>query len=188
MRTLQTQAEWCNRAQWTLGLSLAVMVVGFYAFIYRPQTQRQQDLRAQINTKVMNLTTNKTRAQVLPAVLDSVRNKKEALRYFDKQIPSRPDSGAFIHDITEMSHQAGLQSKWAVDPGLPLPQTGDHYAEWPIALKFEGNFLNVCSFLQMTEHMTRLTSVKGLKIKASNSGKAGQVQVELSMSIYFLEG
>ncbi len=188
MRTLQTQAEWCNRAQWVLGLSLGVMVAGFYAFVYRPNTQRLEDLHTQINTKVMNLATNKTRAQVLPAVMDSVLNKKRALEHFDSQIPSQPDLGDFINDITDISHQSGLQSKWAVDPGTKLSQVADHYAEWPISLKFEGDFLNVCAFLERTEQMHRLSSVKGLKIHGASSGKSGQVQVELSMSIYFLEG
>ena len=39
MRSLQTQAEWCARAQWMLGITLAVVLVGFYGFIYRPNSQ-----------------------------------------------------------------------------------------------------------------------------------------------------
>jgi len=30
--------------------------------------------------------------------------------------------------------------------------------------------------------------VKGLKVKSMDAGKSGQVQVELSMNIYFSEG
>ena len=40
MRALQSQAEWCNRAQWVLGISLVVMVVGFYVLAFRPSSQK----------------------------------------------------------------------------------------------------------------------------------------------------
>ena len=36
--------------------------------------------------------------------------------------------------------------------------------------------------------MKRLTRLKGLKIRSSDSGKSGNVQVELSMNIYYVEG
>src|SRR4051794_20478702 len=106
MRTLQTQAEWCNRAQWVLGLSLGCMVVGFYAFIYRPNSQRLDDLRDQITTKQTSLIGNKARAEILPSVQNAVLQMQARLERFDKRIPSNPEPGAFINDITELSHQS----------------------------------------------------------------------------------
>ena len=186
MRTLQTQAEWCNRAQWVLGASLAIMLVGFYAMVYRPNNQRLTDLRDQIDAKQRELGGNKQRVQILPEVLVAVSEMRERLEKFDKKLPRQPELGAFINDITELSDQSGLKSKWAVEPGMP--QRSDGFDEWPIALKFEGDFLSACSFLRRSEAMQRLTRVKGLKMRSIDSGKSGQVQVELSMNIYFLEG
>jgi Tfp pilus assembly protein PilO len=186
VRTLQTQADWCNRAQWVLGLSLAAMVAAFYSFVYRPNSQRLDDLRDQIASKQTSLMSNKARAEVLPSVLAAVYAMKSRLEQFDKRIPSNPEPGAFINDITELSDQSGLKSKWNVEPGMP--QQGERFAEWPITLKFEGNFLNVCRFLSRAELMTRLTRVKGLKIHSADAGKSGVVQVELSLNIYYAEG
>jgi hypothetical protein len=46
--------------------------------------------------------------------------------------------------------------------------------------------MSVFSFLRQTEQMQRLTRVKELKLKSSDrADKAGQVEVELSMNIYF---
>ena len=68
-------------------------------------------------------------------------------------------------------------------------RNGEQFAEWPISLKFEGDFMNVFSFLRKTEEMQRLTRLRGLRLKGlDHGGKAGQVQVELSMNIYFSEG
>jgi Tfp pilus assembly protein PilO len=188
MRTLQTQAEWCARAQWVLGISLAVMVVGFYALVYRPNSQRLDDLNMQIASKRGNLASNRTRVRILPDVLLAVNEMQTRLERFDKKLPKQPELHGFINSITELSNNVGLRNKWAVEPGVPIRNEVDRYAEWPISLKFEGDFNNVFAFLRRTEEMQRLTRVKGLKLRGTDAGKSGQVQVELSMNIYFSEG
>src|SRR4051812_8495691 len=186
MRSLQTQAEWCARAQWVLGLSLGVLVTGFYAFAYRPNSQQLDGLKMQIEAKRGDLASNRTRVQILPDVLLEVNRMRSRLERFDKKLPKQPELHAFINGITEVSNQAGLRSKWTVEPGVPI--RADLYAEWPITLKFEGNFANVFAFLRQAEEMQRLTRVKGLKVRGLDHGALGQVQVELSMNIYFSEG
>ncbi len=187
MRTLQTQAEWCARAQWVLGVTLGVMVVGFYLLVYRPNTEKLDGLEMQIAAKRRDLTSNRTRVQILPDVLLAVNEMRNRLERFDKKLPKAPELHAFINSITEVSSQAGLRNKWTVEPGVPV--RSDLYAEWPIALKFEGDFKNVFNFLRRAEEMQRLTRVKGLKVRQlDGAGKSGQVQVELSMNIYFAEG
>ena len=186
MRSLQTQADWCNRAQWILGLSLAALVAMFYAFVFRPNNQKLSDLKEQIAVKQRDLNSNKTRVQILPDVVVAVSDMQSRLTEFDKKLPRQPDLGPFIHDITELSDQSGVKNKWAVEPGMPVRSEG--YDEWPIALKFEGDFLSACSFLRRSEAMQRLTRIKGLKMRSLDYGKSGRVQVELSMNIYFLEG
>ena len=185
MRTLQTQAEWCARAQWVLGVTMVVMIVGFYAAAYRPNKEKLDGLEMQIAAKRRDLTSNRSRVQILPDVLLEVNRMRDRLERFDKKLPKAPELGPFINDITEVSHQTALR-KWTVEPGVPART--DLYAEWPISLKFEGDFNGVFSFLRQAEQMQRLTRVKGLKLKSADSGKSGQVQVELSMNIYFSEG
>jgi Tfp pilus assembly protein PilO len=187
MRTLHTQAEWCARAQWVLGVTLAVIVVGFYVLVYRPNTEKLDGLEMQIAAKRRDLNSNRTRVQILPDVVIAVNEMRNRLDRFDKKLPRNPELHAFINSITEVSSQAGLRNKWTVEPGVPV--RADLYAEWPIALKFEGDFTNVFNFLRRAEQMQRLTRVKGLKVRQlDGAGKSGQVQVELSMNIYFAEG
>jgi Tfp pilus assembly protein PilO len=186
MRGLQTQAEWCARAQWILGLSAVVILVAFYVLAYRPSTHRLETLNLQVQTKRQNLSGNRSRVQVLPEVLLAVAGTQDRLASFNKKVPRQPDIGPFITDITEIRHQAGLPNKWTIEPGVPI--RGDLYREWPIALKFEGNFQSVFSFLRQAEEMQRLTRIKTLKLHSTDGGKTGQVQVELSMNIYFSEG
>ena len=185
MRSLQSQGDWCNRAQWVLGVSLAVLVMFFYVFTYRPNSQRLTDLHMNISNQRRDLNANKARVQILPEVIGAVEEMRMRLEKFDKKLPKQPDLGPFINDITELSHQASLR-RVEVNPGVP--QRSDSYAEWPISLKFEGDFINAFSFLRRAEAMQRLTRVKNLKVRSTDTGKSGNVQVELSMNIYFSEG
>src|SRR6187549_3151348 len=111
MRSLQTQADWCNRAQWVLGLVLAALCVMFYAFVFRPNSQRLADLKEQIAVKQRDLTSNKTRVQILPDVMVTVSDMQSRLSEFDKKLPRQPDLGPFIHDITDLSDQTGVKNK-----------------------------------------------------------------------------
>jgi Tfp pilus assembly protein PilO len=185
MRALRTQSEWCARVQLIMGVSLVVLLGGFVAFVYRPSSQKLAALRDQADEQRRKLTSNRSQVQILPEVMLEVDRMQTRLERFDKKLPSQPDLGPFINDITEVSHQANLR-KVQVEPGVP--SRTDLYTEWPIALKFEGDFASVFAFLRRAEAMQRLTHVRGLKVKSSDNGKSGSVQVELSMNIYFSEG
>jgi type IV pilus assembly protein PilO len=185
MRTLRTQAEWCARAQLILAVTLIVLLVSFIAFIYRPNSAKLSGMQEAIAEQRRDLASNRTKVQILPDVMLAVSETRNRLERFDKKLPKAPELGPFINDITEVSHQTALR-KWTVEPGVPART--DLYAEWPISLKFEGDFNGVFAFLRQAEQMQRLTRVKGLKLRSSDSGKSGQVQVELSMNIYFSEG
>jgi Tfp pilus assembly protein PilO len=166
---------------------MVVMIVGFYALAYRPNKEKLDALDMQIGSKRRDLSSNRARVQILPDVLVAVNDMRNRLERFDKKLPKAPELHAFINSITEVSSEAGLRNKWTVEPGVPL--RSDLYAAWPIALKFEGDFRSVFNFLRRAEEMQRLTRVKGLKVRQlDGAGKSGQVQVELSMHIYFAEG
>ena len=185
MRALQSHAEWCSRVQYILGVSMAVMVIVFWMFLYRPGSQRLSDLQMQIDSKRRDVHSNRSQVQVLPDVMLKVTEMQAQLDRFDKKLPRQPDLSSFINDVTVASHQASLRNV-AVNPGVPARYEG--YAEWPIALRFEGDFNSAFAFLRRAEEMQRLTRVKALKVQKASNGKPGQVQVELSMNIYFSEG
>src|SRR3712207_8055158 len=86
MRSLQTQAEWCARAQWVLGVTLGVIVVGFYLMVYRPNTQKLDGLEMQIAAKRRDLNSNRTRVQILPDVVIAVNEMRNRLDRFDKKL------------------------------------------------------------------------------------------------------
>lgn len=184
MKTLQSQMAWCRRAQLSLAGAMLVLVVGFYLLLYHPTQQRLQSLDQQLESLKRDLAANQTRARNLPFVAIEVENLRHRLEKFDKRLPRSQELGQFIGEINQLSQNAALR-KLTVQPAAP--KRNELYSEMPISLNFEGDFINVFNFLRQTEEMQRLTRVRSLGIRCRDS-KLGTVEVQLSLSIYCLEG
>jgi Tfp pilus assembly protein PilO len=184
MRPLQRKIEWCAKGQWVLAASLGLFLAAFYLLGYRTANQRLSDLRMQIQTKERDLQSNQSRAKILPVVEKEVARLQSRLELFDHKLPKQQELPQFIREITQVSQHASLR-KVEVKPGVG--HKSELYSEMPITLTFQGDFLNVFSFLRQTEQMQRLTRVQNLTVK-SLGGKPGEVEVQVSMNIYFSEG
>lgn len=183
MRTLQSQAGWCARAQWVLGTSLVLVCVAFYFVGYRPSTWRQAELRAQIDLKTRELESNRRETAIRSTLQLEVDDLRRRLARYDKQLPKQVEWGQFLNDITLLRDQAGLRDCHVVPTG---PKPNDTFVEFPINVKFQGDFLNVYAFLRQMEQMQRLTRVRDLTVKSREAG-SGVVDVSLSMNIYYTE-
>jgi len=182
--TLQRQQQYCTRAQRVLAVVLLVAVSGFFAFGYRPADLEQRRLRDAIETQRRDLLARQTRTSNLPVVQLEVEKLKVRLDRFDKKLPRQPDLGEFVKQITQVSQQSSLR-KWSVQPGVP--KRLDLYCEMPITLKFEGDYPSAEAFIRQAEDMQRMTRIKNLTIR-NRDPRGGQVEVNLTMNIYYLEG
>ncbi len=162
---------------------MVVLVAAFYLFGYRPTTGRMSDLRAQIETKARELESNQVRTKVRPEVEQMVTDKRRLLAKFDKQLPRNVEWGQFLNDITLLRDQAGLRDCHIIPTGA---KPNDLFVEFPINVKFQGDFLSVFSFLRQMEQMQRLTRVRDLTVTTRKPG-SGVVDVSLSMNIYYTE-
>ncbi len=182
MQTLQNQIRWCRRLQWGLAGFTLVLVTTFYLLGYRPRTTRLRELDARVRSQQRDLTSARLQTRILPDVATEVEQLKAKLERSKKSIPRQQELPQFIRDVTQLSQQATLK-KFGYKPGIP--SRGEVVCELPIQFAFEGDFLNVFAFLRNTEEMPRLTRVRGMTIKSRDRDRNGQVQVELSMNIYF---
>jgi Tfp pilus assembly protein PilO len=166
-----------------LGVSIVTLSVGFVLFGYRPKTSRLVELDRQIDEKRRELRDNQTKTTIRPYVEQQVNEAKRRTAMFDKQLPRQDDWGQFLNDITLLRDQAGLRDCYIVPTGA---KPNDLFVEFPIQVKFEGDFLSVFAFLRQMEQMQRLTRVRDLTIKSKQPG-SGVVEVQLSMNIYYTE-
>jgi Tfp pilus assembly protein PilO len=184
MQTLQSHNQRCTRVQWIMAGVMVLIIAAFYMFGFRPLSNRQAALAQDIVAKRTALQTEQDEARKLPEVTMEVNRLRARVEKFDKKMPKQADIGNFIRDINQLSQQTSLK-KMTVTPGMP--RKTQLYSELPISLNFEGDFVSVHAFLRQAESMQRLTRVRNVNVK-NNDPVSGQVQVELSMNIYFSEG
>lgn len=180
MPGLKGQIRWCARVQWCLAGVTLLMATAFYAFGYRVQKQRQAALAVQIQEKQRELREGKSHTSALPEVATEVERLRARLERSKKSVPRQQDLPQFIRDVSQLGQQASLRKPF-FKPGTPV--RGELVCELPISLNFEGDFVNVYSFLRNLEEMPRLTRVREIKLNARD--RTGQVKVQLSMNIYF---
>jgi Tfp pilus assembly protein PilO len=187
MQTLKSQISWCRRIQYLLGMALVVLGVIFYFAGYRPRTEKTRQVVAKIAQAKQELQDGQDKARVIPDVAKKLTELNARLKDF-KTLPRNRDIGQFMREITEVSHQADLRKLEVTFSGAI--NRSQQYTEMPLSLHFEGDFVSVFNFLRQAEDLPRLTRVSSLSIRGTDvkDGKAGLVQVEMSMSLYFSEG
>ena|SRR5436190_1987491 len=184
MRSLNNQIKWVRRLQMALSIGLAVMVLLFVFAGYLPAKHRLDALHGQIESKTREVEDKQNKAQNLPLLALEVNELESRVRDYDRQFPRQADLGDFIRDITRVSQQLALRD-FKYQPAAP--KRGDAYFELPIQMNFQGEFLNVYSFLTEVEHLARLTRIRKVAIKAKDF-RTGLVEVEIGLNIYFSEG
>lgn len=184
MRSLNSQITWCRRLQMGLSIGVSLAVVLFVFAGYLPARHRLEALHGQIQSKTREVEENQNKARNLPLLALEVQELETRVRDYDRQFPKQAEIGDFIKDITRVSQQLSLRD-WKYQPGAP--RRGDSYFELPIQMNFQGEFLNVFSFLTEVEHLQRLTRVRKLVIRTKDI-KSGMVEVEIGLNIYFSEG
>jgi Tfp pilus assembly protein PilO len=185
MRSLETQISWFSRIQYALAGLIVVAAASFYFVWYRPATRQMHDLCAEIESNNHSLEASRTKADELPSVAKAVAELRQKLDRFDRRIPRRQDLSRFIEEIQLLRQEAGIATKCALKPDNAQPFNG--YAEQTIHIEFEGDFTQVAEFLAKVEDMDRMTRVRRLAVKAATAGR-GTVEVQMDVSIYFLEG
>jgi Tfp pilus assembly protein PilO len=184
MAKLKGQLDRLQRVQWALWGIVLAAAAAFYFAGYRPKTQRIADLRLQVESSRGKVESNQAKARSLRELAREVQRLEDKVHGYGRQMPRQPELGEFLGDITRVSQQLALRD-WKYEPALP--KRGDSYFELPITMHFVGEFANAASFLRQVEELQRLTRVRRLQIKARDR-KAGQVEVDVAMNIYFSEG
>ena len=181
MKILREQVAWCARAQWVMGVCALVLLVGFYLVGYAPASRRLTQLDREIANTRDELNSTRGKASTLQMITKDVQKLKDKLEA-SKKLPSQNDLPQFIRDVELFSRKSSLRG---YSSNVLKPLRNDAYWQMPIELKFEGDFNNVFTFLEQTESQQRLTRVKKIELK-SKDHDPGQVQVTLTMNIYYL--
>ena len=90
-----------------------------------------------------------------------------------RQLPPHQQLPQFLqgHDRSSGSNRASLHN-FTIKPGAE--SRGDLFSELPISLSFDGDYLDVFSFLRGAEEMKRLTRIGTMSIKEKEGDSRGR--------------
>ena len=181
---LKNNIVWHKKAQTGLAAGTAVLCALLYFTVIMPASNRLTELRKQVSAAHTELQGNRARAGNLPVAERETQQLRSRVERFDKKLPKNADLAAFINDVTQMSQSAALRKlTWRPDS---VAKKTDQFARLPIQFSFEGDFSGVFDFLREIEDMPRLTRVRKLDMQ-SHDAKGTQMQVQLSLDIYYTE-
>ena len=181
MQTLQSQIAWCARGQKALAAVACIAIATFYAFAYRPDIALLKRLTTAIAAHQSELRTNQAKAasrNLIAAHNERLRQELDRIKKPSKQA-ELPD---LIKELTLFGQQCLLRKFYFFVAGLPT--RSELFSEQPLALRFDGDFQNVFSFLRSIEEVQRLIRVRSMTLKTKDNHD-GQVSVEMAINIYF---
>jgi Tfp pilus assembly protein PilO len=183
LNRLARKVQNCAKVQYALAAALLLALGVSYFGIYRPQDQETRELNREIESKQLELISDRSQTDRLPRVAGELAELKTRLAGF-KKLPPDPQYGNFIHDINRASSKSVL-TDWSEVPGPVL--RNELYSEQPIQLSFEGDFRSAFAFIRQVEDMERLTRVRDVTM-ASTDPRNGRVKVTVTVNIYYSEG
>jgi Tfp pilus assembly protein PilO len=183
MLTLKSQITWFARIQWLLAGGATLIVIAFYAMVYRPETRRLTGLSLTIDQRERELAAVRLQARVLQQVQADINQLNQKLKDFKKLPASPSDLGQYEIDISELARRDNIHARSVSWSGMP--KRDEQLCQLPISIKLDGDFTSVYAFLCDMQNLSRLTRVQSMTIKGANSD--GNVQVELVMNLYYSE-
>jgi len=161
---------------------MAAMAGGVWLFLYRSQSQRLEQLQAQMATQKTVLQSDAQKASVVPDMVRQVREMMNRYKDLDRKVPERTELGGFLREISANLSDENLSNQ-LIEPGSPTREELFHTL--PIIMKFRGSYLSLASFLRRINGMERLARVHKLKIESDP--KSNDLDIEVQLSIYFTD-
>lgn len=176
---LQNKTTVYTRLQWVLAGALVLFAAGFYFLTYRPSRTEHAQLSGQLQQTRAELSAARARATDLPRI--AAENDALSLRLAQsKRLSRHQEMGDIVRDISRLGNQFSLR-RFSYKYGLA--RRTDDYSQLPIDLEFEGDMMNVYSFLKQTEDLPRLTRLRSLTLTPTE--RPGVVTAKVSFNTFF---
>jgi Tfp pilus assembly protein PilO len=166
---------------------IAVLAVGALA-VYVPQRRAIAATRVELARTEAELVDNQSKAAILPKLQADVTLLRRQVDQY-KPLRGRSDVERALHEISSINTSTQLAGyKYDFPPEVLRPMC----REQPLKITFQADFVDAMSFIQKLEAMDRLTRLRELSIQKhdapsgpSAKGKGGEVEVTMSLSIFF---
>lgn len=176
--TLREQAIRLRRWERALLVGALIAVLVVYFFIARPARKSLAALQSQAAAVRRELAQKPARS-IDPRSAETIAVLQNRLRRSPRLNDSRESEG-FLRDLVQACEQACLRR---VTARSGTARSVDALFEMPVVMRFQGDFLDVSSFLRQIDAFPYLTRVRNVQLRATGE-KAGEVEARLSLKAY----
>ncbi|MGD9947392.1 MAG: type 4a pilus biogenesis protein PilO [Desulfobulbus sp.] len=143
-----------------LGVIFLLPLVLCYFFVYQPNIEQTDTLKAKIQTSTAELTRVRKAARDRPKHEEELKKAKEAFELTSVLLPKSQEIPDLLRNISDLGKHSGLDFLSFV-PGGEVPK--DFYAEIPIDIKIRGPYHNLGLFLDKVSKLERIVTVNNIR-------------------------
>ncbi len=179
--TLQRRLQWYVRAQWLGGAATVALAVAAYLLVCRPADLRARAVDVRLKQSRTALAALETKVAALPQLREELARLGASIDSFHHRLDGQLDPPAALKSIAAAAQQAAV-TKLSCEP-QPSRKVDD-VNELPVAVAFQGGFPSAFTFLRSIENGETLARVRSLRVRTHAGAKAGQVDVQMALSVY----
>jgi len=167
---------------------LLAIPVGAWWFAFRPNNLRNEEMLRQIAAKQARLRELNRLTATVGDLRKEIESLEGAVRFFQSKLPSEKEMDKVMKGIWLLAESNRLATKsirqLTKKSAGGLPAESEQYAEQPISVVLEGDFMGLYAFLQALENQPRIMRIHQVNLSKAK-GPEGEVHADLTMSIFF---
>lgn len=173
-----------SREQKLIVLGLVVVLsVGYYYYIYQPQTKRLAEVKQQIEQKVNDLRVKSKRLEKKQELEQKYELLQQVLEKKESNFLQPGEDSKLIVDLGNLADQTGVELL-STKPGKPIKE--DIYIQYPVNVSLKGTYSNIINFIEKAAELDYLTRFQKLHI-TSKLTPDDKVQVKIGIIGYALD-
>jgi Tfp pilus assembly protein PilO len=158
-----------------------VAVATFIFALYLPGHRDSIRVKTEIKSAEESIREIPGKLAALERLTKEVDSNRAYLGKNRRIIPTDPDIGGVLREVTDLARDAGLQVN-RLEPQPPVEH--ETYVALPFVLKFTGGIRGVMFFLRGLESRARLFHVEGLAMKQENERAGENVETDMKFLVF----
>ncbi|MDY6914164.1 MAG: type 4a pilus biogenesis protein PilO [Planctomycetota bacterium] len=175
---------------------LMALPIGAWWFVFRPHNVRNNQMLQQIEAKRNKFKELNQITGTIGNVQKEIDSLSKAIAFFHSKLPNEKEIDKVLKEVWLLAESSQLTTKsirtlkrksdrmflTAADSGSEL------YAEQPIAMQLQGDFVGFYTFLQALENQPRIMRIRKMTLKKLPKQPEGVMQANFVMSVFFERG
>ena len=166
--------------------------IGTWWFVFRPHNERNDQMLQQIEAKRNKLKELNQVTGTIGNLQKEIDALTKAITFFHSKLPNEKEIDKVLKEVWLLAESNQLTTKSirtlkrdSDKMFLANGSDSEVYAEQPIAMQLQGDFVGFYAFLQALENQPRIMRIRKMRLKKLPKEAEGVMQADFVMSVFF---